>query len=901
MERRDRDSEASDRGECSSDDDGIGPPPGRVSLDSRARAARVRSRLFSGSERSTRPTKIGSYVIVTLIGAGGMGEVYLARDERLARDVAIKLIRSDERGLGGRQTERGARLQERLLREARAAAQVSHPNVVQIYEVGVVGSDVFIAMEYVRGKILRAWLDEHNVTTAVGDDDEEERARAVVQMFIDIGRGLAAVHDAGLVHRDFKPDNVLVDVDGRPRITDFGLALDGSEDDEEPRLVGTPRYISPEQLAGESCDARSDQFSYCVALYEALYGVYPFDGPGGVARLMARSGGELCTPLYESAVSSGVYQAIARGLLREPEQRFPHMKALLAALEPVKVRRRWSTRRAVIIAGLMMFFGLLAYTQGSRMLGGLGDFLTQKRVVIPVSSDVATIRILLESARVQLRRWEPTEAMASAGPALERAEALGNRRLHAEALYTVGLIWTLAGDDIGEIERGEAALRRASSLAIEVHQDQLAAQALYQLAVARLGRHGYSTATDDLVAEADAALARAEAAESASKSQLAAHRAHLRGLVAYEASRYDDVMGHCREAVASLDKHTALWDRANYSILRISALLALNHLDAAEWGYRAVRNEVRVFVSVGHFVATAASDSPRPVSDDVRFQHPALMSARIGLARVAVARGELERADASVARLAAAYRRELPVSSRRFAEVAGELSDAWAQRGDRDRARAHADTARQVYHWLGTLALFQGEPQHTILHVKRGLGIGAEIDPEGASAGHLYADLAAAQLAIAAQKEAEGAFEAAAEEETGAVSVPAVASDELRAAEDALSAASRILSDRADNDPSTAARLASLRGRLYLHQWRWPEAASELERSVRLYADVAETTSMTLERANTSWALARALFADGRDRERARVAAEEAQSLYLQLGGRYRADSEAIGHWLDAL
>ena len=220
---------------------------------------------------------LGRYVIEELIGAGGMGVVYRARDPDLGRAVAIKLlgrVRSDWQW------------RARLLREAQAMARLAHPNVVTVYDVGLAHDGLFVAMEYVEGVTLRRWL-------------AEPRARhEIVAAFAGAGRGLHAAHLAGLVHRDFKPDNVLMASDGRARVTDFGLArweaaeatdaaADAAPGDRsaapvgltvDDAVMGTPGYMAPEQYAGTAVDARTDQFAFTCALYEALHGQRPFTG-----------------------------------------------------------------------------------------------------------------------------------------------------------------------------------------------------------------------------------------------------------------------------------------------------------------------------------------------------------------------------------------------------------------------------------------------------------------------------------------------------------------------------------------------------------------------------------------------------------------------------------------------
>ncbi|HEY0133233.1 MAG TPA: serine/threonine-protein kinase, partial [Nannocystis sp.] len=203
-------------------------------------------------------TRLGRFMLLQLLGQGGMGVVYTAWDELLDRRVALKLLRTGHDGDA----------QARILHEAKGLARLSHPNVVQIYEVSASGGRLFIAMEYIAGNTLRAWTDEQR---RAGADP-----RVLLDMYIQAGRGLAAAHAQGLVHRDFKPDNVLVGEDGRARVVDFGLvtirhaapdvhAPGGAPPAIDARLTadgavhGTPAYMPPEQFAGLAADARSDQ------------------------------------------------------------------------------------------------------------------------------------------------------------------------------------------------------------------------------------------------------------------------------------------------------------------------------------------------------------------------------------------------------------------------------------------------------------------------------------------------------------------------------------------------------------------------------------------------------------------------------------------------------------------
>lgn len=298
-----------------------------------------------------RGSQLGRYLILDVVGGGAMGIVYSAYDPDLHRRVALKLLRA----------ETAALTRERMMREAQAMARLQHPNVVGIYEVGEANDSIFIAMELVSGDTLTRWM--------------RSGARSVqecVEIFGQAARGLAAAHRAGLVHRDFKPDNVIVDDEGRVRVTDFGLAR-GSAEGLEPgaitavdltaseqalsqsltrtgAVIGTPAYMAPEQFRGEVSDARSDQFSFCVALWEAVHGERPFRGA---------TWDELRASVLEARVPdqrrSGVprwlQNVLTRGLCADPAARFESMDAIVAELELDRARpQRWLVPGALFAA-----------------------------------------------------------------------------------------------------------------------------------------------------------------------------------------------------------------------------------------------------------------------------------------------------------------------------------------------------------------------------------------------------------------------------------------------------------------------------------------------------------------------------------------------------------------------
>jgi tetratricopeptide (TPR) repeat protein/predicted Ser/Thr protein kinase len=314
------------------------------------------------------PIRLGHYVLLHKLGRGGMGVVYAAYDERLDRRVAIKLLRSSGRVKAGL----------RLKREAQALARLSHPNVVQIHDVGDFDEQPFLVMELIEGVTLEEWRAER-----------PRRRAEVLAVFLAAGRGLAAAHESGLVHRDFKPDNVMIRRNGQVVVMDFGLArgdersdsplavqlevpaeLDDSSGDshggssdsggsarsselDRPltaagAIVGTPGYMAPEQLFGGEVRDRCDQFSFCAALWEALYDKKPFRGRSiaAFARSLQR---DQLKPPESSDVPAWLRKVLERGLARDPATRWPSMNALLEALQADPSIRR---RRFALAVGL---------------------------------------------------------------------------------------------------------------------------------------------------------------------------------------------------------------------------------------------------------------------------------------------------------------------------------------------------------------------------------------------------------------------------------------------------------------------------------------------------------------------------------------------------------------------
>ena len=318
----------------------------------------------AGRTEDALPEQLGRYRISRVIGTGTSGVVYEAFDPELERPRAIKLMQP-------RKERDRARTRRRFLREAKAMAKLSHPNVVSVYDVGTHGERPFVVMEYVEGVTLREWARRNDPAWP-----------AVLAKYRLAGLGLAAAHDAGLIHRDFKPANVLVAKDGAVKVTDFGLVRAADGEPEEPivdtvaeddpsdltstgALIGTPAYMAPEQARRLGTDARSDQFAFCVSAYEAIYGQHPFEGETFKDVTSNAERGRVRDP-GETDVADWVFEALRRGLDPDPGRRWPSMTALVDALDPS--RRRRARRWALAVGGVALLgVATFVYAQRDRL------------------------------------------------------------------------------------------------------------------------------------------------------------------------------------------------------------------------------------------------------------------------------------------------------------------------------------------------------------------------------------------------------------------------------------------------------------------------------------------------------------------------------------------------------
>jgi len=369
---------------------------------------------------------IGKYRLDRVLGAGGMGVVWAAFDPDLERSVAIKLLHAADDSVA---------MRTRLLREARAMARLKHPNVLTVYEVGTDRNRDYIAMELIDGMDLDKWL-------ALRPPRAE-----IVAALLAAGRGLAAAHDAGLIHRDLKPHNILRGRDGGVYVTDFGLARGQIEDGPEvvqapvasaatavgsqPRaidsvldspltqtgvLIGTPAYMAPEQFAGRAPDPRSDQFAFCVTVWEALTGARPFRGQNlDELRAAAAAGPPGAAQVPEAVLPARVRATLARGLSPAPGDRWPDMRAVLAALEAAFAPPRRS--RVPLIAGISL--AVIGFLTGVGLYTRSHTREASARVepAVPVPPRVPMLPMPPMPPVPAIPRPEPSRAIARCKPA----------------------------------------------------------------------------------------------------------------------------------------------------------------------------------------------------------------------------------------------------------------------------------------------------------------------------------------------------------------------------------------------------------------------------------------------------------------------------------------------------
>jgi tetratricopeptide (TPR) repeat protein/predicted Ser/Thr protein kinase len=555
---------------------------------------------------------VDRFRIVGQLGGGGMGVIYEAYDPELDRMLALKLLRPDAST---------SRARARLLREAQAAARLAHPNVVAIYDVGAVGDQIFVAMERIAGRDLAAW--------------RAERARSlgeIIDVFVQAGRGLAAAHAAGLVHRDVKPHNILVGDDGRVRVVDFGLAraggacdsgadsVDDTDRDAEsppgpemstaatPRaassggfglldasitipgdVIGTPAYMAPEQHRCEPIDARADQFSFCVSLWEALAGERPFAGGSSEEILTHISRRELGPP---PRVPRRLVGALRRGLSPLPGERFPDLAPLLAALERARPGRRRLAVAAAAVALVAAGGGIYAASAADERqrcranLAGVWDEEARDRLARGLAAagplGASTAAAVTGALDRWAARWVGARQQACRAERGDEQPAIVIERrlacLESRRRHLAGLVGQLASADASVLER-------AVDAAYALPEVELCAEA--GLLAARFPVPD-TAAMRDRVSAARGELAAADATASAGRFPEAERRLEQLAREA-ESIRYLPLTAEVLQALgsvqadggkpdagkATLDRALLVAESAAHDAIRLEALIEL--------------------------------------------------------------------------------------------------------------------------------------------------------------------------------------------------------------------------------------------------------------------------------------------------------------------------------------
>ena len=447
------------------------------------------------TDRSARPStpspptppRLGRYTLLGVLGKGGMGVVHEALDEQVGRRVALKLLHAE---LGGRHAER-------LVREARALARLSHPNVVQVYEVGRDAERCFIAMELVTGRTLRDWQRDHPPW------------RECVKVYLQAGRGLAAAHAAGMTHRDFKPGNCILDERGRVRVLDFGLARQAEDASLDPpsspastpssdergagsltrtgEVLGTLGYMPLEQLEGKRADARSDQWSFCASLYEALYRERPFAGDALGSLTLALMHEELRPAPKRSAVPRRLRRVLLRGLAKDPAARWPSMDALLAELSAIvgARRTRWTLAAGGVLVAGLVGLGLELFPAPAPTIAAPVDAPRPPGAVAEDGQLPSALAIELREHAEELFAAHRIEALRDHLERIAPGESLpDDPTLAAEVLFWRGRISTER-----DMEGAATLLRRAHTLARDADVPSIESRAAGAMTGNMVGAH----------------------------------------------------------------------------------------------------------------------------------------------------------------------------------------------------------------------------------------------------------------------------------------------------------------------------------------------------------------------------------------------------------------------------
>lgn len=845
-----------------------------------------------------RGATVGRYVILGRLGFTGTGVIYAAFDPELDRKIAIKLIVID-----GDDPDRFAEERARLLAKAEAATKVSHKCTVEVHDVGTVAGGIFIAMEYIDGIDLRQWMEAR---------DEPFPWPEVNRVFREAGRGLAAAHNVGVVHGDFKPERVLLAERGRICVLDFGLAEMHEEPDaidvsklreafpgtmrtgeiEGPpsRIRGTPAFMSPEVHIGREPDDKSDQFSFCVAFYEALYGERPFRGSRRAALAMEVMDHRVRPAPKGANVPERLREVLLKGMHPRPASRYPSMDALIGDLDtdPKASRRRW-------LKGLGLVGAVATVALGVAYLYYL------ERSQCDAQSDVLT------------GIWDP--------PTREglRAKFIATGRPHAES--------TWAGVEAALDDWTQQWLEYRHRACRATHVQREASEELFvqrnacldaELGLLAAFTRVYDRATGPMVDRAydvattlprprscvfadfrrTTALPPDEIAEQVAEIR----GAHDDGWIAYWAGALGDARENATRAQVALKQ-------VDYPPLDASTELLLGVVAREEGELAAAEEHLHRAATISHrgaltpvlarswiAITTTVGRSPGRAKEAAMWaEYAEGVVERLGNRSLRVqlhtAAGDAARANGRTADASAAYHRALAEISAQsgpgpaFDDVATRLGSLLAERGEFTSAEGYlvrAVEARQQR--LGPTHPSVAEARVILARVYRGQG---RLDE-------------AAQLleqSLAVQRNALGISELRVIDSQIALAEVAEARLDARSALAYYDAANEGMRSRDDADGSRVARVELGRGRAMLALGDHTGARAPLERAVSLWRNDRSRRSLAL--AESQEALAAALWPDKAMRPRALELARAAQRAYASSGEKADPGRHRVEAWLD--
>ncbi len=711
---------------------------------------------------------IGRYVVLNPLGAGGMGVVYAAYDPQLDRKVALKLLHTEAVSRSGA-TQSRVDGHTRLLREAQAMARLRHANVVAVHDVGSFGDRVFIAMEFVDGSTLKSWLRASPRTR-----------KEVLAVFVQAGRGLQAAHDAGLVHRDFKPENVLVSTTGQAQVLDFGLAKsteDGGErTDQPPRgalelatsmsslsreltqqgaVMGTPAYMSPEQHMGLPTDARTDQFSFCVALYEALYGTPPFPADSLTALAMAVITGKVADAPRESQARVPLWlrKVVLKGLSTDPAHRHASMATLIDELtrDPSSTRRRWlfaAAGAAALALGVGGYAQYLAQSQprcadAEQDLAGVWDDDLRRRThdaFLAVSADSFaenTWQRVGKTLDEYTVHWARVQNSSCAATTIEHTQSVELLHLQSACLArrlneVRAVTEVFAAPDAAVLERAVEMVAGLSDLDACLDEDALTGALLppsdahtrtaVEAVRERLDAAKMLERAGKYTAGLEIARAASEQARTLEYPPVLAEALVIESNLLFQSGSMGPAEAALDDAIraAAAGKHTVAAAEAWVSLIRLVGVEQAHHqraLDlrlaaeaAVAWAGDDPRLQARLLVAVGQVLHSQAhyDDSiaafrralalyeAQPDDPATHARELAIAEALAGLGDAYHSKGELEEADGYFRRVLASRRATLGDDHPAVAAALHNLGNNDYARGRYDDAEQHLGEALEI-------------------------------------------------------------------------------------------------------------------------------------------------------------------------------------------------------------